>query len=229
MVGSLDGRIVEVHAGAAYLEPLKSPLARYAARVRAPLSGLGMGEQLGWYDRRVIADRTPDPHVPVASSDIQVAADVEGLVELLLRTQDALTPAEVTGARRPEWQAPGLYSWWVDDAGASDLTVGLGGHVKAGLIYVGQAGATRWPSDRRSSNTLQGRLVGMHLGSWAACSTFRHTLGAALRRPLVLEGPGDVRLYGWMQEHLRVVVVPVPDGDVLDRLERQVLERLDPP
>ncbi len=219
---------MEVHAGAAYLEPLKPPLARHAARVRAPLSGLGVGEQLGWYDRRELADRTPAQSVPVAAFADQVAADVDGLVELLLRAQDALTPVELAAARRPEWQAPGLYSWWVDEAGASDLTAGLGDRVEAGLIYVGQAGARRWPSDRRSSNTLQGRLVGMHLGSRADFSTFRRTLGAALRMPLALGGPDDARLSGWMQEHLRVVVVPVPDGDVLGRLERQVLERLDP-
>ncbi len=122
-----------------------------------------------------------------------------------------------------------MYAWWVDEAGASDLTAGLGHRVEAGLIYVGQAGATRWPSGRRSSNTLQGRLVGMHLGSRADFSTFRRTLGAALGTSLGLEGPDDARLSEWMQEHLRVVVVPVPDGDVLGRLEQRLLERLDPP
>jgi hypothetical protein len=188
-----------------------------------------MGEQLGWYDRRASVDRTPDRAAPVTASADHVDGDVEGLVELLNRTQRALTPAELAAARRPEWQAPGLYSWWVDDAGASDLTAGLGGRVEAGLIYVGQAGATRWPSGRRSSNTLQGRLVGMHLGSRADFLTFRRTLGVALRMPLALEGPDDARLSRWMQEHLRVVVAPVPDGDVLGRLEQQVLERLDPP
>lgn len=229
VVGPLDGRTVEVHAGAAYLEPLKSPLARYAARVRAPLSGLGVGEQLAWYDRRGSADGMPNQPAPVGTPDYQAAAEVEDLVELLLRTHDALTPAEVTTARRPEWQGPGLYSWWVDDAGAWDLTAGLGNRVDPGLIYVGQAGATRWPSGRQSSNTLQGRLVGMHLGSRADFSTFRRTLGAALRMPLALQGPDDARLSRWMQEHLRVVVVPLRDGDVLGRLEQQILERLDPP
>ncbi|MFZ0377041.1 MAG: hypothetical protein WCD11_18405 [Solirubrobacteraceae bacterium] len=37
---------------------------------------------------------------------------------------------------------PGLYAWWVDAAGAVDVSEGLAGEVAAGLIYAGQAGAT---------------------------------------------------------------------------------------
>ncbi len=92
LVGPLDGRLVEVHAGAAYLEPLKRPLARHAARVRAPLSGLGVGEQLGWYDRRELADRTPDEDSPIAAVADQAPAEVDGLVELLLRAQGRPDP-----------------------------------------------------------------------------------------------------------------------------------------
>jgi hypothetical protein len=66
---------------------------------------------------------------------------------------------------------PGLYSWWVDEPGAVALTSGLGHHV-AGLIYVGQAGATRWPSGRRSFNSLRGRLVGIDRDGSVNFSTF---------------------------------------------------------
>lgn len=68
----------------------------------------------------------------------------------------------------------------------------------------------------------------MHLGARAQFSTFRRTLGAALREPLRLTGPDDARLSTWMEEHLRAVAVPVEDGDALGQLEQQILDRLDP-
>ncbi|MFP5219779.1 MAG: DUF6884 domain-containing protein [Actinomycetes bacterium] len=225
LIGPLQGRLVEVHAGSAYIEPLRGPLTSHGARLHAPLAGLAMGEQLAWYDRvdRPPAVATSPPARPTA------VADVEGLVQALLQVQEALAPAVLAAMRRPQWQGSGLYSWWVDEPGATDLTAGLGHPVPAGLIYAGQAGATRWPSGRRSSNTLHGRLVGMHLGTRAQFSTFRRTLGAALRVPLDLAGPDDERLSVWMQQHLRAVVVSVADGDELGRLEQTVLDRLDPP
>jgi hypothetical protein len=55
---------------------------------------------------------------------------------------------------RADLRVPGLYSWWVDAAGAADLSRGLQLPVHAGLIYAGLAGATRWPSGNHSTNTL---------------------------------------------------------------------------
>jgi hypothetical protein len=238
LLGPLQGRLVEVHAGSAYVGPLVRPLAAQGAQLHAPLAGLAMGEQLAWYDRGFASPESVAPPAPVApvapvepTARVRPTAVTEAdvLVEALLQVQQALTPAEMASARRPEWQGPGLYSWWVDESGAVDLAAGLEHPVAAGLIYAGQAGATRWPSGRRSSNTLHGRLVGMHLGARAQFSTFRRTLGAALRMPLKLEGPDDDRLSVWMQQHLRAVVVPVEDGDAVGRLEQLVLDRLDPP
>lgn len=54
---------------------------------------------------------------------------------------------------------PGLYSWWVDEAGAVDLSGGLGHEVKPGSIHVGQAGATRIKSGKPSGATLWSRLI----------------------------------------------------------------------
>lgn len=227
IAGPLRGKVIEVHAGSAYVEPLREPLRAHGAELRAPLSGLSMGEQLNWYDptdRQ--ASRASEAHM-VHEEDEE--DDLDRLVRALRRVDQALTPMELTTRRRQEWITPGLYSWWVDDPGAADLKAGLGHLVSSGLVYVGQAGATRWPSGRRSTNTLWGRLVGMHLGSRADFSTFRTTLGAALRAPLALAGPDDPRLSEWMGQHLRVVVVPVPDGDALGRIEHQVLQQLDPP
>jgi len=48
---SIDGLVIEVHAGAAYVDAIDEPLRRHGAVLRTPLAGLGMGEQLSWYDR----------------------------------------------------------------------------------------------------------------------------------------------------------------------------------
>ena len=46
----LRGRIIEVHAGAAYVEPLREPLAARGAALATPLARLRQGEQLAWYN-----------------------------------------------------------------------------------------------------------------------------------------------------------------------------------
>lgn len=48
--GSIDGLVVEVHAGAAYLDAIEEPLRRQGAVLLSPLAELRMGEQLSWYD-----------------------------------------------------------------------------------------------------------------------------------------------------------------------------------
>jgi hypothetical protein len=132
---------------------------------------------------------------------------------------------------------PGLYSWWVDDTGADDLSRALGHLVRPGLIYAGLAGATRWPSGKSSTNTLWGRLVGtlwgrlvgMHLGGRAILSTFRTSLGAILSTTLWYGAHDEARLTQWMYQRLRVIALPVDDADSLGDVETQVLGRLDPP
>jgi hypothetical protein len=126
-------------------------------------------------------------------------------------------------------RVPGLYSWWVDEAGAGDLAAGLGHRVESGLVYAGLAGATRWPSGQKSKNTLWTRITGMHLGGNHEMSTLRRTFGSILA-----EGRGWPRidedaLTRWMGEHLRVVLVPYAGADGLGQMEKDVLERLDPP
>jgi len=49
--GSIDGLVIEVHAGAAYVDAIDEPLRRHGAVLLTPLARLGMGEQLSWYDR----------------------------------------------------------------------------------------------------------------------------------------------------------------------------------
>jgi hypothetical protein len=69
----------------------------------------------------------------------------------------------------------------------------------------------------------------MHLGGNHEFSTFRLTLGAILAEATGAARIDEMRLTQWMKDHLRIVTIPFEDSDVLGRLERDVLERLDPP
>jgi hypothetical protein len=134
---------------------------------------------------------------------------------------------------------PGLYAWWVDETGASDLAEGLKINIMPGLIYVGQAGATRRHSGKRSDATLGERLKKNHLGNAIGSSTLRRTLAASLCEPKGLEpvhadraaiscDSGTV-LTAWMHDHLRVAIYPFDDRDNLEAFEKLVLARMDPP
>ncbi len=221
----LRGRTIEVHAGAAYVEPLRIPLAAHGALLTTPLAHLRQGEQLAWYNSRA----RPHPPARPASGPTGQNDPLASLAGLLSASAEALSPQDLV-ARGPEGlQTPGLYSWWVDEAGAADLSRGLGQRVDAGLIYAGQAGATRWPSGKRSASTLWSRITSMHLGGAAEFSTFRRTLAAILSPALGMTSEDDPQLSAWINTHLRVVIVPVPDGDRLGQTESGILDRLDPP
>jgi hypothetical protein len=132
---------------------------------------------------------------------------------------------------------PGLYSWWVDTAGARDLQQALEHEISPGRIYAGLTGATKWPSGKAGKMTLRTRIGGNHLGGTINGSTFRRTLAAILRSPLdlCLESPGrlsrdsEKRVSAWMREHLEVAVHPFSERDPLASLEHEVLAVFDPP
>ncbi len=220
-LGDLSGKHVEVHAGAAYLDTIRGGLAVAGATVIEPLAGLTMGERLAWYPSIAPVD---DPRAGSAPLD-----EIGRLVGRLRDQQSSMTPAELLARGREGLDAPGLYSWWVDEEGAEDLSRGLGEVVEAGLIYAGLAGATRARSGRRSTNTLWGRLQGMHLGSRHEFSTFRRSLGSILTEARGSDEIDEEHLTAWMHDHLRMVAVPVQDADALDGLETGVLAQLDPP
>lgn len=129
---------------------------------------------------------------------------------------------------------PGLYAWFVDEAGAIDLTAGLGHDIAAGLIYAGQAGAVF--GSKTSDSTLHSRITTNHLGGNIRSSTFRFTLAAALAPSLALATSdhrrlardAETRLSEWTKGHLWVATVAV-EARVLDGVETAVLDELNPP
>jgi NTP pyrophosphatase (non-canonical NTP hydrolase) len=160
---------------------------------------------------------------------------VDDLVVTLADPTDADSPAEFPSDPAAV-NGPGMYSWWASDP-ARDLLSGWLADQIPGLIYAGQAGATKWPSGTRSSATLQTRIVRNHIKGSARSSTFRKTLSAILLEPLDLSvGDGGkltpesrARVAEWMHQHLKVKIAPFGDADHLGRIESEVLARLDPP
>lgn len=152
------------------------------------------------------------------------------------RTVAALT---APGRRRPaaDWRslegldAPGLYAWFVDPSGASELSDELAETVEPGLIYGGQAGAGS------SLATLRSRIGGNHIGGNIYGSTFRLTLASALIATLGLEPVGgrrmtaasEARLSTWMLEHLSLAINHFEERLALAAHESEVLTLLDPP
>jgi hypothetical protein len=232
LTGPLDRRRVEVHASAAYVDAVAPLLQAKGAMVELPLRGLSQGKQLAFYGgvpRNQPAGSEPRERSAASVGEPPAAPDAGPYISALLEQSQAMTPAEFLEQDPRPLRVPGLYSWWVDDAGAADLSRAAGEPVEPGLIYAGLAGATRWPSRKRSTNTLWSRIAGMHLGSRHEFSTFRRSLGALLT---ALDGTDTVdedALTAWMHAHLRVITVPHEDADTLGALESEVLTAMNPP
>jgi len=146
LAGPLGDKVVEIHSGSTYLDALRPHLERLGARIVDPLHGLSMGQRLAWYGL-IDQDPADEPN------------DVDKFVEALEDNSSAVSLDAFAGRGKATVDQPGLYSWWVDQTGAKDLTRGLGLPVECGLIYAGLAGATRWPSGKRSNNTLWSRCI----------------------------------------------------------------------
>lgn len=226
--GPLDGVTLEVHAGSAYADAIRSSAEALGARLDLPLDHLVLGQQLAWY---------AGPRVRPADVRRQqpAPAEVEAAVMTLTDGSAARSPTGFPWGRR-DLASAGLYAWFIDDVGAEQLSHGLGQPVLPGLVYAGQAGATAWPSGTRRTSTLASRIGGNHLRGRITSSTWRLSLAAALQQPLVLttaadrlSDPSDERLNRWMADRLRLTVQPGVERDVLSALEHAVRARLDPP
>lgn len=221
-VGKIDGWTIEIHAGAAYTDAVRELLGDRGATVIEPLAGLTIGSRLSWYTP---ADEPSGKSAPSRAPNSSVAS----LVDSLSRAEDAIAPARFLATEGRGLRSPGLYSWWVDEYGASDLSTGLGQPVEVGLIYAGLAGATRSRIGLKSKNTLWGRIRTMHLGGRHEFSTFRLSLGSVLAETRGEDKMDEATLTAWMHKHLRIVAVPVADADTLGDVETDVLAILNPP
>ncbi|MGH3302352.1 MAG: DUF6884 domain-containing protein [Streptosporangiaceae bacterium] len=76
--GPIDGLVIEIHAGMAYVDAIEEPLRRRGAVLLTPLAGLRRGEQLAWYDGR--GEETPLPEQVVPS----VPIDQQGFQDLVI-------------------------------------------------------------------------------------------------------------------------------------------------
>ncbi|QGG94374.1 GIY-YIG nuclease family protein [Actinomarinicola tropica] len=145
-------------------------------------------------------------------------------------------PASTFPVGHADVDLPGLYSWWVDDAGRRALGTVFDTELP-GLIYGGQAGASSSRAGVERSATLKSRIRGNHLRGNISSSTFRKTLSAVLFIPLDLrlERPGKLdamsnrAVTSWIHTHLRVATFGWKDRSSLAALEDDVLKRLDPP
>jgi hypothetical protein len=68
----------------------------------------------------------------------------------------------------------------------------------------------------------------MHLGGRHEFSTFRLSLGSILAHARGESEIDEAALTLWMHDHLRVIAIPVDDGDILNHLETAILAVLDP-
>lgn len=220
--GRLDRSVVEMHAAEAYVQPIASSLERLGARIERPLQGVTAGRWQSWYDSKGTL-ASPEPEGQPA-----FVGDLAPVVSWLSDVRHSYARGELAALERVHLDGSGLYSWFVDGQGARELSVGLGFFVPEGLIYVGQTGATKWPSGKPSGSTLLDRLLSQHFKGRRSASTLRRTLGGVLDatfdRVLLREELSD-----WMSTHLRVVPLLIEDADTLGDLERQVVELLDPP
>jgi hypothetical protein len=262
-IGALKGLTFEIHAGASYTnEGLVRGLRARGAAVELPAVGLGEAQELAFYHEANSAAsggamagvsdaaeedveaahaaraalQAAEAAAVAAGAPPCTAADIDAALEVLASAAQAVPAAEwpppLSGL-----DGPGLHSWWVDKEGAAQLSRGLGLVVAPGRIYLGQAGATKWPAGKSVATTLAQQIAEKHLGGRVRSSDLRYSLAAALlvelglqvQSPMLVTPPSEVALSAWMKQHLAVAVHPVPDPDILESLERRLLLRLDGP
>jgi hypothetical protein len=164
-----------------------------------------------------------------------ISPAAEHIVAVLSQSENAVEPRRFP-LDRGEAARPGMYAWWGDEEARAILGEEIGAELPP-LLYVGQTGATRWPSGTRSSATLASRIGGQHIRGNARSSTFRLTISSLLlqRFNLVavtggkLDAPSNASVSAWIADHLRVAISPYDDRDSLGAMEAEAVTRLDPP
>ncbi|MBA3618993.1 MAG: hypothetical protein H0W56_05250 [Acidothermales bacterium] len=232
--------VFEIHAGAEYRDfGLVDGLQSRGATVQVPAAHLGQGEQLAFYAGRsaVTAQtlRRPTTVTPAPSSPGAARSSYAPLAGYLQAAEPSFVQLsfpqiERILSRPLPASARRHRAWWSNES--------RGTHSQAAAwMGVGQAGATQWPSGKRSQATLASRIGQQHIRGNTRSSTFRLTISVLLLNRLGLVpangGKLDPRsnglVSGWIAEHLRVVIAPLDDRDRLGAVEAEVVAQLDPP
>lgn len=189
---------------------------------------------------------TPLPHTAQATGDASPQSPTErASLILALATQAIATLTDPSGAQPParfptdlaSANRAGMYAWWAGEHARVLLGQPLGIKLPA-LIYVGQTGATHWPSGKPSDATLVSRIQTQHIRGNARSSTFRLTISALLLEELGLsratsggrlDGRSNSQISAWISAHLRVSIAPCDHRDLLSDVEAHVVRTLDPP
>lgn len=119
----LRGSTVEIHAGAAYINALRRPFEAHGATLLEPLRGLPLGQRLSWY--RNVGGSPNEHRFTVAPGGIPHDS-TETVCDKLTSVADRLRHSEFLARGPAGLKVPGLYSWSVDQTGATDLAAGLG-------------------------------------------------------------------------------------------------------
>lgn len=220
MVGSVRRMRIEVHAiSNAASEGLRRQLLGSGALVLEPLRGLSIPDRIAWYDRLSGAAGRA-----VAGSGF--AAD--DAAARLGDASRAVGPSALLASVDAALRGPGLYGWFVDEAGAQQLTEGLGAHVAPGLVWVGQAGAVRPGSGLTSTTNLRNQISWVHLGRSVRLSPLRRVLGAALSKVPEAGVANEDQLTDWMHDHLKLAVAGSESPERLAELAEEFSRRLSP-
>lgn len=137
----------------------------------------------------------------------------------IVRGTAPLPPYDLAADPRPDLDRPGLVAWWVDTAGALDLSRGLGHPVPDGLVYV------ETDVDETNARDLLVRALNPdpdHQSLW------RLSLSASLAPNAGYGGLDDAALTAWMSKHLRVAIVPEQLPGEIAAMQRDTVRRLDP-
>ncbi|MBE3033746.1 MAG: hypothetical protein IMZ74_11185 [Actinobacteria bacterium] len=209
------------------------------AAAAAGAAGEDMGDEAAEAARAAL--QAAEAAAVAAGAPPCTAADVDAALEAFATAAQAVPagewPPRLAGDGVFVLDAPGLHSWWVDKEGAAQLSRGLGLTLEPGRIYLGQAGATKWPLGKPVATTLAQQISGTHLSGRVRSSDLRFSLAAALlgelalqvQAPMLVTPASEAALGAWMKQHLAVAVHPVADPGILESLERRLLIRLDPP
>lgn len=204
LIGDLEGKNVRVNAPDAFIGPLFADLQDAGAVVTS-----------GIVAARPRAERETGSH-PISMASVASAHLADGRYA---------APASDLGSLPDE---PGLYGWFVDQAGARNLNRCLMLPVRSGLVFVGQVGGSSWQAVADPVRNLRDELQHVQLHGQARDSTFRMLLATVLREHLGMSSLEDPCLTEWMLEHLSVSTWVSQNVGSLQGFEQLVVAELNP-